>query len=104
MPRWVFSARGRSNGPGRNVEPGEPFPRRSAAGQSSEAEYEAKLVALAATIGQLNPDVLGVQEVGGPEALADLVAKLGLSGQPSSTTQRARHAAQSGSEKHYRGT
>lgn len=48
-----------------------------AAGPGSEAEYETKLVALAATIGQLKPDVLGVQEVGSTDALADLVAKLG---------------------------
>lgn len=48
----------------------------SAAGPGSEAEYEAKLEALAATIGQLAPDVLGIQEVGSPEALADLVANL----------------------------
>jgi endonuclease/exonuclease/phosphatase family metal-dependent hydrolase len=47
------------------------------AGPPSETEYKAKLAALADTIGQLAPDVLGVQEVGSPEALADLVAKLG---------------------------
>lgn len=48
-----------------------------AASPRSEAEYEAKLAALAATIGHLAPDLLGVQEVGSPEALADLVIKLG---------------------------
>jgi Endonuclease/Exonuclease/phosphatase family len=68
---------GRSNGPGRNVESREFFRPGGAAGPSSEAEYEAKLASLAATIDQLKPDVLGVQEVGSPEAMADLVAKLG---------------------------
>ncbi len=39
--------------------------------------YDAKLAALASTITTLSPDVLAVQEVGQPEALADLVARLG---------------------------
>lgn len=43
---------------------------------SGDAEYEAKLDALADTIGALNPDVLAIQEVGEPEALDDLVARL----------------------------
>lgn len=46
------------------------------AGPASEAAYEAKLKALAETITELAPDVLAVQEVGEPEALADLVDRL----------------------------
>jgi endonuclease/exonuclease/phosphatase family metal-dependent hydrolase len=42
----------------------------------SEAAYQAKLKALAETITELAPDVLAVQEVGEPEALADLVNRL----------------------------
>jgi len=45
-------------------------------GPDTVAAYEAKLDALAATITAQNPDVLGVQEVGQPEALADLVGRL----------------------------
>ncbi len=47
------------------------------AGPDSDAAYEAKLTALAETITTLAPDVLAVQEVGEPEALADLVDRLG---------------------------
>jgi hypothetical protein len=43
---------------------------------SGEAEYNAKLDSLAATINDLKPDVLAVQEVGDPEALDDLVGRL----------------------------
>jgi endonuclease/exonuclease/phosphatase family metal-dependent hydrolase len=42
-------------------------------GPSDEMTYRAKLSALAATINTTKPDILGVQEVGEPEALADLV-------------------------------
>ncbi|GAA1001915.1 hypothetical protein GCM10009555_107310 [Acrocarpospora macrocephala] len=45
-------------------------------GPRDEAAYEAKLKALAGTITQIGPDVLGVQEVGEPEALLDLVGLL----------------------------
>lgn len=45
-------------------------------GPTGESEYEAKLDTLAQTITELEPDVLAVQEVGDPEALGDLVAKL----------------------------
>ncbi|MPZ62687.1 MAG: endonuclease [Propionibacteriales bacterium] len=45
-------------------------------GPIDDDEYAAKLDALADTIGLLAPDVLAVQEVGEPEALDDLVAKL----------------------------
>ncbi|WP_214102723.1 endonuclease/exonuclease/phosphatase family protein [Acrocarpospora catenulata] len=45
-------------------------------GPRDEAAYEAKLKALAGTIAQIGPDVLGVQEVGEPAALADLVGLL----------------------------
>lgn len=41
------------------------------AGPDEEEAYEAKLAALTRTIDQLEPDVLGVQEIGNPEALAD---------------------------------
>ncbi|GAA1277031.1 endonuclease/exonuclease/phosphatase family protein [Sphaerisporangium rubeum] len=57
-------------------------------GPVGEQDYRAKLAAMAATINGFAPDVLGVQEVGQPEALADLVAELGgewhtvLSGHP----------------------
>jgi endonuclease/exonuclease/phosphatase family metal-dependent hydrolase len=47
------------------------------AGPTTDEAYQAKLAALAATITDLAPDVLAVQEVGEPEALDDLVAKLG---------------------------
>ncbi len=47
------------------------------AGSDSDAAYEAKLTALAETITTLAPDVLAVQEVGEPDALADLVGRLG---------------------------
>jgi hypothetical protein len=46
------------------------------AGPSSQAAYDAKLAALADTIRALSPDVLAVQEVGDPEALADLADAL----------------------------
>ena len=48
----------------------------SEAGPDTDDEYEAKLGALAATIEDIAPDVLAVQEVGEPEALEDLVKKL----------------------------
>jgi endonuclease/exonuclease/phosphatase family protein len=43
---------------------------------SNDAAYQAKLDTLAAVINRLAPDVLAVQEVGDPEALADLAGKL----------------------------
>ena len=45
-------------------------------GPKDKVVYEAKLEALAATINAAAPDVLGVQEVGDPLALADLVELL----------------------------
>jgi endonuclease/exonuclease/phosphatase family metal-dependent hydrolase len=45
-------------------------------GPSDETTYRAKLAALAATVNTTKPDVLGVQEVGDPDALADLVTML----------------------------
>ena len=45
-------------------------------GPKTQSAYEAKLATLAATITRLAPHVLAVQEVGQPEALADLVAVL----------------------------
>jgi predicted extracellular nuclease len=42
------------------------------AGPTTQAAYDAKLDALAATISALDPDVLAVQEVGDPAALDDL--------------------------------
>ena len=50
--------------------PGGPF------GPKDKSVYDAKLEALAATITAAAPDVLGVQEVGDPAALADLVSAL----------------------------
>jgi len=47
------------------------------AGPTSQAAYEDKLAHLKATIEAITPDVLGVQEVGQPEALEDLRAALG---------------------------
>ncbi|MFK4119619.1 endonuclease/exonuclease/phosphatase family protein [Streptomyces longwoodensis] len=46
-------------------------------GPPDEAAYEAKLAALAAVVRDLAPDVLGVQEVGDPEALDDLLRAVG---------------------------
>ncbi|MEV8021553.1 endonuclease/exonuclease/phosphatase family protein [Streptomyces sp. NPDC086554] len=46
-------------------------------GPKDKAAYEAKLASLAATIRALRPSVLGVQEVGDPEALRDLAGMLG---------------------------
>lgn len=43
---------------------------------SSRADYDSKLDQLAATVAELAPDVLAVQEVGDPDALADLVGRL----------------------------
>ena len=49
----------------------------SEAGPKSEQAYEAKLTALTKTITTLAPDILAVQEVGEPEALEDLISRLG---------------------------
>ena len=46
------------------------------AGPDTEALYEAKLEGLAATIDGQSPDALALQEIGDPEALADLVSLL----------------------------
>ncbi|GAA3240624.1 endonuclease/exonuclease/phosphatase family protein [Actinocorallia longicatena] len=46
-------------------------------GPKDEAAYRAKLRGLAATVRSVGADVLAVQEVGDPAALADLVAELG---------------------------
>lgn len=46
-------------------------------GPRDKAAYETKLAALAAVITELGPALLGVQEVGEPEALEDLVAMMG---------------------------
>jgi endonuclease/exonuclease/phosphatase family metal-dependent hydrolase len=48
----------------------------AASGPTTPQAYQAKLDGLAATIAELNPDVLAVQEVGDPEALTDLAKKL----------------------------
>lgn len=45
-------------------------------GPRDRAAYEAKLKSLADTVGRLGPDLLGVQEVGDPQALGDLVDAL----------------------------
>jgi predicted extracellular nuclease len=46
-------------------------------GPRDDAAYKAKLEALTTTINTIQPDVLAVQEVGNPDALADLVAEAG---------------------------
>lgn len=46
-------------------------------GPSSDAAYRAKLDALATTITDIEPDVLAVQEIGNPDALADLAERVG---------------------------
>ncbi|WP_448638655.1 endonuclease/exonuclease/phosphatase family protein [Geodermatophilus sp. URMC 63] len=46
-------------------------------GPRDPAVYEAKLAALAAVIARIEPDVLAVQEVGNPDALADLAERVG---------------------------
>lgn len=51
--------------------PGGPF------GPKDKAAYEAKLAALAATVRALDPVLLGVQEVGDPDALTDLAGLVG---------------------------
>ena len=38
--------------------------------------FEQKLTGLADTISRMNPDLLGLQEVGSPQALDDLVGRL----------------------------
>lgn len=48
----------------------------TAAGPSDQDAYTAKLKELKRVIDELSPDVLAVQEVGGPEALEDLAARL----------------------------
>jgi|1186.fasta_scaffold65928_2 endonuclease/exonuclease/phosphatase family metal-dependent hydrolase len=45
-------------------------------GPRDQATYETKLDGLATVIGRIAPDVLAVEEVGDPDALADLVARL----------------------------
>ncbi|MFJ3796082.1 endonuclease/exonuclease/phosphatase family protein [Streptomyces sp. NPDC090088] len=62
--------------------PGSPY------GPKDKSAYEAKLAALSTVITGLDPTLLGVQEVGDPDALADLTELLGanwrftLSGHP----------------------
>lgn len=46
-------------------------------GPRSDEAYQAKLDALAETITAIEPDVLGVQEVGQPEALDELAVRAG---------------------------
>src|SRR3954453_7487353 len=52
------------------------FRPRAGDGPTDEDAYDAKLAALAEMIEQIAPDVLAVQEVGDPEALDDLRARL----------------------------
>src|SRR5882762_8858643 len=47
------------------------------AGPTGEDAYKAKLKTLAETITKLNPDLVGLQEVGSPEAFADLKKAVG---------------------------
>jgi endonuclease/exonuclease/phosphatase family metal-dependent hydrolase len=53
------------------------FRRGSDGGPKTKGEYTEKLDALSVVITELAPDVLAVQEVGDPEALADLADSLG---------------------------
>jgi hypothetical protein len=53
------------------LRPGDP------AGPTDQGAYQAKLASLAATVTAMAPDVLAVQEVGDPDALADLAAAVG---------------------------
>ncbi len=46
-------------------------------GPRDRAAYEAKLAALAGVVARIQPDVLAVQEVGNPDALADLAERIG---------------------------
>ncbi|HZG89375.1 MAG TPA: endonuclease, partial [Pseudonocardia sp.] len=52
--------------------PENPFRPGAGGGPRTDAAYQAELASLADTIGVLAPDVLAVQEVGDPDALADL--------------------------------
>jgi endonuclease/exonuclease/phosphatase family metal-dependent hydrolase len=52
------------------------FPSGTPSGPPTKAVYTRKLQRLAATISAVNPDVLAMQEVGGPQPLADLQAAL----------------------------
>lgn len=52
------------------------FPPGGSSGPTDEVAYRAKLAGLAKTISDLSPDVLAVQEIGDPQALADLAAEL----------------------------
>lgn len=49
----------------------------AAAGPTDQQAYDAKLASLAATVTAMDPDVLAVQEVGDPDALADLATAVG---------------------------
>lgn len=49
----------------------------SEAGPTAQRAYEDTLGELARVIGELGPDVPGVQEIGGPEPLGDLRERLG---------------------------
>ncbi|NGN69011.1 endonuclease [Streptomyces sp. A7024] len=51
-------------------------------GPPDKAAYEAKLDAIAAVVDRLRPDLLAVQEVGDPGALADLATHLGTGDAP----------------------
>ena len=46
-------------------------------GPRTTSVYDAKLAGLARIIDAIGPDVLAVEEVGDPDALGDLVARLG---------------------------
>jgi endonuclease/exonuclease/phosphatase family metal-dependent hydrolase len=46
------------------------------AGPADDQAYDAKLTELARVIGEIDPDILAVQEVGDPEALEDLRQRL----------------------------
>ncbi|NJP30260.1 endonuclease/exonuclease/phosphatase family protein [Microbispora hainanensis] len=60
-----------------NVENLFKFTLGSKFGPTSQAAYDAKIEGLAATITRAGVDVLAVEEVGDPDALAELAARLG---------------------------
>lgn len=60
----------------RRVEPGKPVPAWQRRWYSISSCLRGRALALAETITELAPDSLAVQEVGEPEALADLVDRL----------------------------
>ena len=53
------------------------FPAGRTHGPDTQPDYDAKLDALAATIGTIAPDALALQEIGDPACLDDLLGRVG---------------------------